>query len=222
MPSLVQLKLSEKILNLLTVKVIDYTITEDVGMLVQIAANSQKVACPRCGEKSEKLHQNHWFLARDISLVNQDVYLKIKRRQLKCERCQKPFSEELDFVKTRRSYTKRLATQIVERVLSSNPKTVAQQNNISEDIVERMLKDVAQEKMEEKPKELKRLGLDEIALVKGQGNYCAVLVDERKTKINRAAALKKTRRPEKILGKLGKRNLRKDRDSQPRFVESLS
>jgi len=29
----------------------------------------------------------------------------------------------------------------------------------------------------EKPSYLKRLGIDEIALVKGKGNYCAVLVD---------------------------------------------
>jgi len=28
-----------------------------------------------------------------------------------------------------------------------------------------------------KVKELKRLGIDEIAWVKGQGNYCAVLID---------------------------------------------
>ncbi len=31
--------------------------------------------------------------------------------------------------------------------------------------------------MVEKPSYLKRLGIDEIALVKGKGNYCAVLVD---------------------------------------------
>ncbi len=60
---------------------------------------------------------------------------------------------------------------------------MAQQNNLSEDIVERMFKDIAEEKLEEKPKNLKKLGLDEIALVKGQGNYCAVLVDLDKHKL---------------------------------------
>jgi transposase len=46
-----------------------------------------------------------------------------------------------------------------------------------------MLGDVAEEKLEEKPKDLKKLGLDEIALVKGQGNYCAVLVDLERHKL---------------------------------------
>ncbi|MEY2858452.1 MAG: hypothetical protein RLZZ74_2765, partial [Cyanobacteriota bacterium] len=40
-----------------------------------------------------------------------------------------------------------------------------------------MLRDRAVELRESKPLQLKKLGIDEIALVKGQGNYCAVLVD---------------------------------------------
>lgn len=105
------------------------------------------------------------------------VYLKINRRQFKCQNCKKPFTEDLNFIKRRRSYTKRFAEKIVEQVLKSNIRTVALQNNLTEDVVARMIKDVAEEKLEEKPKNLKKLGLDEIALVKGHGNYCAVLVD---------------------------------------------
>ena len=40
-----------------------------------------------------------------------------------------------------------------------------------------MLKDLAQDLIEEKPQGIRRLGIDEIALVKGQKNYCEVLVD---------------------------------------------
>ncbi len=40
-----------------------------------------------------------------------------------------------------------------------------------------MLKELAEELIEEKPQEIKRLGIDEIALVKGQKNYCAILLD---------------------------------------------
>ena len=46
-----------------------------------------------------------------------------------------------------------------------------------------MLKDKAREIKQEKPLLLKKLGIDEIALVKGQGNYCAVLVDLEKSKV---------------------------------------
>lgn len=43
--------------------------------------------------------------------------------------------------------------------------------------IERMLKDASEELSELKFTNLKRLGIDEIALIKGKGNYCAVLVD---------------------------------------------
>lgn len=40
-----------------------------------------------------------------------------------------------------------------------------------------MLKDTGKELIQKKPQGLKRLGIDEIAIVKGQGNYYAVFVD---------------------------------------------
>lgn len=40
-----------------------------------------------------------------------------------------------------------------------------------------MLKDASEDNDDLKPDDLKRLGIDEIALVKGKGNYCAVLID---------------------------------------------
>jgi transposase len=49
--------------------------------------------------------------------------------------------------------------------------------------IERMLKDAAKEYLKAKPSELKRLGIDEIAVIKGKGNYCAVLIDLEKSKL---------------------------------------
>ena len=48
---------------------------------------------------------------------------------------------------------------------------------MTDEEIEMMLKDIAKESLTFKPSELKRLGIDEIAWVKGQGNYCAVLID---------------------------------------------
>lgn len=73
----------------------------------------------------------------------------------------------------------RLAEKMVEQVLKSNIRTVALQNNLTEDVVARMIKDVAEEKLEEKPKNLKKLGLDEIALVTGEHFESDVVEDER-------------------------------------------
>lgn len=62
-------------------------------------------------------------------------------------------------------------------------KTVAQNNDVSPEEIETMLKDKAIELKQEKPFLLKKLGIDEIALVKGRENYCAVLVDLEKSQV---------------------------------------
>lgn len=109
--------------------------------------------------------------------MGQPVYLEINRRQFKCKICNKPFSEQLDFVKTRKKYTYRLANNIVGQVIENDIKSVAQRNNVTPEEIETMLKDASHQLNHEKPIGLKRLVIDEIALIKGQGKYCAVLVD---------------------------------------------
>ncbi len=47
----------------------------------------------------------------------------------------------------------------------------------------RMIEDASKELSKVKPVGLKKLGIDEIALKKGQGNYCAVLVDIQTSKL---------------------------------------
>jgi transposase len=62
-------------------------------------------------------------------------------------------------------------------VLENDIHSVAKKGLATTEEIERMLKDASKELDNSKPSQLKRLGIDEIALVKGKGNYCAVLVD---------------------------------------------
>ena len=104
--------------------------------------------------------------------------------------------EELNWVKKRRIYTSRLAREIIRQVLADEIKTVAENNDVSIEEIETMLKDYGRELKEEKPWGLKKIGIDEIALVKGQGNYCAVLIDIEQSKV---IAILEERTQEKIM-----------------------
>lgn len=178
-----KIKLLTELLNLESVQVTRYKNLPQVGLILHTEILSKEAKCTRCGNKSQRVHQNHRYLIKDLPISGQPVYLEINRRQFKCESCQKPFSEELNFVKKRRKYTSRLAIEIIRQVLADDIKTVAKNNDVSTEEIETMLKDKARELKKEKPFSLKRLGIDEIALVKGQGSYCAVLVDLEKSKV---------------------------------------
>lgn len=150
------------------------------------SSRSKRIArsvCIRCGQKSSRLHQNHRHIIKDISWGKKRVFLEINRRQFKCDKCERPFSEELDFIGWKRNYTKRLAAQTIEEVLADDIHTVAKKGVVTTAEIGRMIEDASKELSKVKPVGLKKLGIDEIALKKGQGNYCAVLVDIQTSKL---------------------------------------
>lgn len=172
-----------KLLNIEGVKVNSYRQHQGIGIILQVELLSKESICPRCGNKSHRVHQNHRYLVKDLPLSGQAVYLEINRRQFKCDICQKPFSEELSFVRRKRNFTSRLADSIVKEVLENDIHSVAKKSHVTTEEIERMLKDKAEELLESKPCGLKRLGIDEIALIKGHGHYCAVLIDLETSKL---------------------------------------
>jgi phage gp36-like protein len=73
----------------------------------------------------------------------------------------------------RRTYTKRLATQTIQEVFSSDIHSVAKKGVVTTEKIEKMLEDASLQ-LSSKPSALKKLGIDEIALIKCQGNYCCI------------------------------------------------
>lgn len=183
MASYPQRKLMTDILNLPGFIVKDYGFIDEVGIVLSLENILKTVRCPDCGSSTDKLHQNNFLTIKDISWGEQKIYLKVNRRVMRCDCCQKKFREELGFVKKKRNYTERFKNKIIREVIESDLKNVAQRNDISEQEIETMLKDVGLELKLKKPWNLKKLGIDEIAVVKGQGNYYVVLVDLEQGKI---------------------------------------
>jgi transposase len=108
-----EIKLLTKLLDIEGIKVISHRQHEGIGIILQVERMGKESNCPRCGKKSHRLHQNHRYLVKDLPWGEKFVFLEINRRQFKCEKCVKPFSEELEFVRQKRTYTKRLEKAII-------------------------------------------------------------------------------------------------------------
>lgn len=173
-----RIKLLTELLNIKGIKVISYHQHEGIGIILQVELIGKESNCPRCGAKSHRLHQNHRYIVKDLPWGEIPVLLEINRRQFntsttlgieaersrsfKCEKCEKPFSEQLEFVSSRRTYTKRLANQIIQDVLENDIHSVAKKGVVTTAEIERMLKDASKDLLKIKPIDLKRLGIDEI------------------------------------------------------------
>jgi len=165
-----------QLLNLPGVTV-ESSIQEGLVLILSVSKKEKSAVCPHCGTKSRHLHQNQSHLVKDLPMGDKEVILNLNRRRFKCKKCRKTFSEQLDFVGTKKSFTHRYAENIVKQVISSSVSNVAENNGLSDEEVNSMIEDVAQKLLPIDLSNLRRLGIDEISLVKGQGKFIVVLVD---------------------------------------------
>ena len=160
----------------------NYHFITDDELLIELENKEKLAICPHCKKQTDKVHQSHHYRVRDIPISSYDVFLLVNRRQFRCKNCRKVFSEELNFVKKRRTYTKRLAEKVVKEVLETDVVNAGKRNRITPAEIDTILKELEADCLEEKPTDLKKLGIDEITQLKGGKNYAAVLVDLEKRK----------------------------------------
>jgi transposase len=108
-------------------------------LILDVEAHHTKAVCPRCGEESQKLHQNHGHLVRDLSISERPVWLRVNRRQFRCLPCGKPFSEEFEFMGKRCAYTDRYAAMIVQHVRHSDMHNVGLNHGLTDEMVASMV-----------------------------------------------------------------------------------
>jgi len=182
MPSNSLLHFITQIVNFEGFKTKNYHFISDYELLIVLENSSRTAVCPHCQNTTDKIHQSHWYRVRDLPWSNFEIFLQVNRRQFRCRSCGKVFSEELSFVKKRRTYTKRLATKVVKEVLETDIVNTAKRNGMTPAEIETLLKEAEEDFLAEKPRDLKKLGIDEITHLKGGKNYAAVLVDLEKRK----------------------------------------
>lgn len=169
-------RIMTQLLNLPEV-VVESSVQEGCALFLSVSKKVKSAVCPHCNTKSEYLYQNQQYLVKDLPMGDKEVILNVNRRRFKCKKCRKTFSEKFDFVGERKTYTHRYASNIVKEVINSNVSSVARNNGLTNEEVNSMIDDVAKNIMPIDVTNLRRLGIDEISLVKGQGKFIVVLVD---------------------------------------------
>ncbi len=189
-----------ELLNLPEV-VVESSLKEGHVLILSVSKKAKSAVCPQCGKKSEHLHQNQNYLIKDLPMGDKEVILNLNRRRFKCKKCRKTFNEQLNFVGARRKYTHRYAENIVKQLINSN---VARNNGLTDEEVNSMLEHIASYVMPIDVSNLRRLGIDEISLVKGQGKFIVVLVDIDSGKLIGLVKERKQIEIENVMKKWGK------------------
>ncbi len=135
----------DKLLNLPNVTVFTCYQKEDCNIL-QLELLNSKIKCAYCESETDDIHQNRPILIRDLSICGQIVYLKVPRRQIYCQHCQKYSTEALEFVERGRKYTKRYEEYIYQRVKELTVKQVSAHEQLTAEQVQNIFSRIAKRK----------------------------------------------------------------------------
>ncbi|WP_071592001.1 helix-turn-helix domain-containing protein [Baaleninema simplex] len=72
--------------------------------------------------------------------MEQSVYLQVNRRQMRCQNCGKKFSEDLEVIPKKRTYTKRFRQQVVQETLEGTLSKTARKYGLGNDKLKRCSK----------------------------------------------------------------------------------
>ena len=132
----------QSIKNALGLQEKDHIICENDGKILKLVVSSDTTeqTCPKCGSKTTRIHDYRTQTIKTINVVNKQTLLVLKKRRYVCPCCGKRFYEHYDFVAKHHHIAKNVFLKIIEDLKDAKSmKSIAKENNVSTNTVQRSL-----------------------------------------------------------------------------------
>lgn len=145
---------------------------------VEVMYRARSAPCPRCGQRTPKVHSTRAQWKRDRGLRDKPVWLVLHKRRFRCLGCGHVFTEPDPVFGVRRRTSQRFRAYLGQEAIHQTVRHVARKEGVGEGLVRRCLTEEAQRLLEapEKSPPARILGLDEFSIKKGQV-YDTAIVD---------------------------------------------
>jgi transposase len=170
--------LYEELLMLPSVEVLGIEI-ESNTITIACQVKNPSDTCPNCVQICTTINQYYYRKIRDRDMGVRQVYLSVKMRQFYCKKCNRYFTETLDFADLNKEHTHRQSDYIFCLARKQPLTEVAAIVNISAKTVERIVLDACRKTVNipERYRQVRRLGIDEHSHRKGKKEYLCILTD---------------------------------------------
>ena len=148
-------------------------------IIIKCKINTKKSLCPNCRNETSIINQYTLHKAQDLSIAGKEVWLHIDVPQFVCKNCNRFFTHRIDWLESSKGCTKRQTMWIFELSSKQAFTEVAAIVNVCHKTVERIYLKIAEQvvNVKKRIKNVRWLGIDEIAHRKGKGDYVCVLTD---------------------------------------------
>lgn len=171
------LEVLTELLDLPQVYVTGYELPDTERLILDVEVRMPAATCPTCGQISTSVHSyGVRRTIRDLDVWGRRCYLRFVPRQFACQACQDTFVERLPWLESRRQQTRRFEQQVYTLTRRTNVVEAACCYAVSEERVEDIFMRHACAQVTARGYPLvQALHVDEIAPLKGHGNYRLVL-----------------------------------------------
>ena len=139
---------------------------------------TQSACCPHCQQVSASTHQYRQRMVLDLPWAGKPCLLHLKTRRFWCQRCQRPFQEELPWLKKASRLTERYRQLIFQQCRATSVQAIHHQQNLGYKRVERAYYQKAREETQANGERLvRKLGIDEFAVKKGHDQFALAISD---------------------------------------------
>ena len=152
---------------------------DQVEVLHLFCGHAHAVAvCVRCGQISTVQHDSEERCVRHLDIWGKVTFVHFPARRFDCERCHKPFTEELLWLESNRRQTCAFERHLYQRCQKSTHAAVAAAEQVHPETIKEIFYRLAKraERRQARPT-VRWLGIDEISLKKGHRDFVLVLSD---------------------------------------------
>src|SRR5512135_610214 len=174
MPVLIQLPL-----DIPEVEVLSTEFRPDGALLIQVESTRQGACCSRCGRETYHFHgYDRPIQLRHLPLLERQVYLEIRPKRYRCPHCagRPTTTQRCEWYDPNSPPTKAFEKWVLRSLVNSTVLDVSLKLGLGPDAVDGILGRWVSTTVDwSRLTTLETLGLDEIALTRGHGNYVAVI-----------------------------------------------
>lgn len=166
-------------LDLPNVQVLKSEINKAGELIITIESTKETAVCQRCGKVIRKFHgHDDWVKLRYLPVFGHPTYLRYRPKRYRCENCdgQPTTSQRLDWHEPNSPNAYAYEEHILLRLVNATVEDVAVKEGLSYDSVLGILdRHIRAEVDWSQYAQIGRLGLDEIALKKGHGDFVVIV-----------------------------------------------
>ncbi|MEM7375783.1 MAG: ISL3 family transposase [Bacteroidota bacterium] len=151
----------------------------DEEEVIWFCKNVNEVAiCPRCQQISGEVHERQIRMKRDLSVFGKRSYLEYEHRRFKCVECKRPFTEIVNGIPEGGRYTERYEKYIYDHYKESSIAHIAREEELGYKAASGIFYREAEKRLNGlETRQIKRLGVDEISMLKGRKKFALILSD---------------------------------------------